>query len=290
MRPASFDYFQAENLEHALDLLHEHGDNALPLAGGQSLVPMMNLRLARPEILVDINRVGCDAIEVTDRALTLGGLCRHHRVMASDAVFQRAPLIREAYGHLAHPVIRLRGTAGGSAAYADPTAEIPALLMLLDGRIALSSRGGVRQLPANEFFRGAFTTAAAPGELITALHLDLPDGAWSGAFDEVAQRHGDYAIAGAGVVVQLDGGRLTGCRIVVSGAETVPVRATAVEEMLNGEMPTGRLAREAGRQVTAQFSCYSDIRATADSRSKILGRLVETTLITAFARAGEGVE
>ncbi|WP_347312084.1 FAD binding domain-containing protein [Defluviimonas sp. SAOS-178_SWC] len=288
MRPASFEYHRAEDLCHALDLLHEFGDDASPLAGGQSLVPMMNLRLARPEILVDINNVGCAGIEVAERAITLGGLCRHHLVMSSDDIHRRAPILREAYGYLAHPVIRRRGTAGGSIAYADPTAELPTLLMLLDGEITLSSKDSERQLHAAEFFRGAFSTAAEPTELVTALRLNLPAGGWGGAFDEVSQRHGDYAVASVAVAVRLKDDRLTGCRIAVSGADTFSVRATALEDMLNGETPSDALARAAGQQVQGAFACYSDIRASAENRRRILARLVETTLVTAFARAGEG--
>ena len=123
MRPASFKYHRAEDLPHALTLLKEFGDEASPIAGGQSLVPMMDLRLARPDILVDINHLDCDRIEVSDGTITLGGLCCRHLVMSYDDIHRRAQIIREAYGYLAHPVIRRRGTAGGSIAYADPTAE-----------------------------------------------------------------------------------------------------------------------------------------------------------------------
>lgn len=288
MRPVAFDYRRAESLEHALSLVAEYGYDATPLAGGQSLVPMMNLRYARPEVLIDINRIGCDEIAVEPGEIKLGALVRHRAVLEHPDIHRAAPVIREAYRHLAHPVIRQRGTAGGSVAYADPTAEIPALLMLLDGRITLDSTAGERSVEAADFFRSAFTTAIEPTELVTGLAFRLPAGPWGGAFDELAERHGDYAIAGAAAAVAVANGRIGEARIVVSGAASTPIRVPELEAMLRGEALTPALARSVGREAAGLFEGYSDVRASAAYRKRALGVLVERTLLSAHARSGGG--
>jgi carbon-monoxide dehydrogenase medium subunit len=288
MRPVPFEYHRAENLDHALDVLGAHGYDAMPLAGGQSLVPMMNLRLARPAVLVDINGLDCGGVEVDGNNIAVGALTRHRAVLDNAEIGRAAPIVHEAYRHLAHPVIRNRGTSGGSVAYADPTAEIPALLILLDGTINLASRNGMRSVAAGDFFLGAFTTAIEPGELVTGFELHLPQHAASGAFAELALRHGDYAVASAGALISLENEKISGARIVVSGAEGVPIRVTAVENMLIGEKPSDTLFSDAGRSASQILEGYGDIRASADYRKLALGQLVNSVVARSTRHAVSG--
>lgn len=286
MRPAPFEYHSAEHLEQALELLGEHGFDAVPLAGGQSLVPMMNLRLARPAILVDINRLDCRGIEVGASHISVGALTRHRSVLDSDEVGRVAPVVHEAYRYLAHPVIRNRGTGGGSVAYADPTAEIPALLMLFDGAVNLASRDGARSIEAANFFRGAFTTGLRPGELVTSFEFHLPRRPWSGAFSELALRHGDYAVASAGAVMSVHDGKIAELRLVVAGAESVPLRVARIEDMVMGEAPADALFSAAGSMASKVLEGYGDIRASAEYRKLALGQLVRTVLCRVSSQAG----
>jgi len=285
MRPVPFEYTLAEDLDHALALLDENGDDARPLAGGQSLVPMMNLRLARPEMLIDINRLPLDDIAVEGGSVRVGALVRHSRLLGDPAVAARAPVIAEGVREIAHPTIRNRGTIGGSIAHADPTAELPLLLLLLDGAVEARARGGTRRIEAANFFRGAFTTALAPGEMVTGVEFSLPDGPWGGAFIELAERRGDYAIVAVAAAVAIDGGRIREARLVCAGAESVPVRGTEAEQFLAGRSLDDNGAAEAGRIFAAAHAAYGDIRATAAYRRHLIAELTRRAVDTACARA-----
>lgn len=286
MKPSAFDYARAESADHACALLAEHGDEVRLLAGGQSLVPMLNLRLARPTMLIDIGRLPLATIEVGTDSVRMGALTRHHALIAHHGLQRVAPIFAEAARYIAHPTIRRHGTAGGSVAHADPTAEIPGLLVLLDGQVEATSRTGVRQIDARALFRGAFTTSLQAGEMITALRFRLPAGRWGGSFIELAEREGDFALAAVGAVVERDGERITTARIMLLGAESVPVRASAVEESLAGSALTEAAAAEAGAQAAAGFRCYSDIRASADYRRHLLAEFTRRSLLRAYERAG----
>lgn len=288
MRPTPFEYYRVENLDHALEVLGEHGYDAVPIAGGQSLVPMMNLRLARPAIIVDINRLDCDGVEIKSDRIEVGALTRHRAVLDNTEIGQAAPIVHEAYRYLGHPVIRNRGTCGGSVSHADPTAEIPALLVLLDGFIHLASRGGVRSVSAGEFFQGAFTTAIEPGELVIGLEFHLPGCDCGSAFNELALRHGDFAVASAGALMCVENGKISEVRVVVSGAESIPVRAATIERMLVGEEPSEKLFSEAGHCAKKTFDGYDDVRASANYRKLALGQLVHSVLTRSAAQAPGG--
>lgn len=283
MRPAPFDYFRAEGLDHALDLLSRHGSDARLLAGGQSLIPMMNLRLARPEVVIDIGRLPMRQIEVGSASITLGALVRHRDILLNRELAQAAPVIPAAVRHVAHPTIRNFGTAGGSIAYADPSAELSAILVLLDGEVRARSRARERVIPAEAFIRGAFETCLDPTEIIVAIHLKPPDRSHCGCFLEVSERHGDYAIAAVGVVAVIDNDLTREIRIVLSGAESRPVRASVAEQFLVGRPISEETACEAAALAVTDRVAYDDIRGTAEYRKSLLETLTARAIMKAAA-------
>jgi carbon-monoxide dehydrogenase medium subunit len=285
MKPPPFDYVRAESPQHACELLAEHGDDARLLAGGQSLIPMMNLRLARPALLIDIGRLDMGGIAVASESVRLGATVRHRMLLEDAGLARHAPIVAETARHIAHPTIRNLGTAGGSVATADPTGELPALLTLLDGEVTARSQAGMRQIPAADFFRGAFTTSLEPTEMVAELRMTLPSGPWGGCFLELAERDGDFATASVGAVVTVAGDRVAKAAIVLSGAESIPVRANATEALLAGEVMSDDLARAAGRTAIDGHASYSDIRASADYRRHLLSEFTRRALLTAHSRA-----
>lgn len=285
MKPPPFDYIRADSPQHACELLAEHGEDARLLAGGQSLIPMMNLRLARPAVLIDIGRLDIGGIAVDGAKVRLGATVRHRQLLEDEGLARHAPIFAETARHIAHPTIRNLGTAGGSVATADPTGELPALLMLLDGAVTALSQTGTRQIAAADFFRGAFTTSLEPFEMVTELRMTLPSGSWGGCFLELAERDGDFATASVGAVVTVSGSRIEKAAIVLSGAESIPVRAGAAEALLAGEAMTDDLARAAGLAAIDGHASYSDIRASADYRRHLLSEFTRRALLTAHARA-----
>jgi len=286
MKPCAFEYIRAETVEQACALLTEHGEEARLLAGGQSLIPMMNLRLARPATLIDIGRLPMTDITISAGTIRIGALTRHRTLIEHPDLYKTAPIFAEAARYIAHPTIRNHGTAGGSVAHADPTAEIPGLLLLLDGHVDASSQFGVRQIPGRELFRGAFSTSLKPGEMITALQFQVPAGRWGSCFLELAERDGDFAIAAVGVLVERSNECVTGARIMLMGAESVPVRASAVEASLVGKPISEATAAGAGDAVEAASRCYTDVRASAAYRQHLLSEFTRRALLTAYARAG----
>ncbi|MCR0985587.1 FAD binding domain-containing protein [Roseomonas populi] len=233
MKPARFDYARPETLSDALAILADGGAEASVLAGGQSLMPMLNLRMARPGMLVDINRIpGLDAIALADGVLSIGARARHAEVLASPLVRQAAPLLAQALHHVAHPAIRNRGTLGGSLALADPAAEMPACVTCLGATIVLASASGKRRVAAEKFFLGVYATAIEPGELI--LHVEIPAirPGWTHAFQEVSRRHGDYAMAGLALALRRDGSRVAEARIALCGVESATRRQAEAEAAL----------------------------------------------------------
>jgi CO/xanthine dehydrogenase FAD-binding subunit len=204
MKPAAFEYDDPETEDEALDLLSRHGDDCKVLAGGQSLVPLMNFRLARPARLIDINRIeSLSYIKSEDGRLVIGAMARHTHLERANEVAQRWPLLTEAIGWVGHAQIRNRGTIGGSVAHADPAAELPAAFAALDASFRVRSKRGSRTLGWNEFFVSEFTTALAPDELVTAVEVPALDPGVGAAFVEYARRHGDFALGGAAVTVKL---------------------------------------------------------------------------------------
>jgi CO/xanthine dehydrogenase FAD-binding subunit len=281
MKPAPFDYAGPSSLAEALALLAGN-EEAKPLAGGQSLVPMLNFRLARPELLVDLNPLGEElaGIAVTgDGGLRIGALTRHAELERSDAVAAGWPLLIDAIGLVGHAAIRSRGTIGGSVAHADPNAELPVVLSALGARFHARSTRGERTLTADELFQGPLTTALEGDELLCAIEVPpLPPGAGS-AFTEYARTHGDFAIAGAAVV--LAGGERTA--ITLLGAAGQPLRAPAAEAALRDGAPDQEVARRAGEPVTGPAGDGGHRRA-------LITALVARALGRARERAGSAAE
>lgn len=287
MRPASFDYHRPESLEHALALLAELGEDARPLAGGYSLVPMMNLRLARPGHLIDINRLELGRIDLAGDMVRLGGLVRHAQLLRDPLIARELPQFREAAAHIAHPTIRNRGTLGGSLAHADPTAELPLMALLHDAAVLAASRQGERRIAAGAFFKGAFETALQEGEMVVGLEVPVPPPGSGGAFCEFSERHGDFAIVAVGALVTTRDGRIAAARIACAGVASVPLRGASLEQALLGRSLADL---DAGAEAdissfAASFDAPSDIRASAAYRTHLLAELTRRAVATACARA-----
>jgi aerobic carbon-monoxide dehydrogenase medium subunit len=289
VKPAPFAYFRPDTLDEALEILAAHGGDAKPLAGGQSLVPAMNFRLAQPAALVDLNRVAeLFAVETDDRGgVRLGGMTRHRTLETHALVGTHAPLVRETMPWVAHPPIRTRGTIGGSLAHADPAAELPAVCLALDAQLVVRSRARARTVAVAEFFVGLYTTALEPDELLAEVALPplLPRSGW--AIDEVARRHGDYALAGTAAVVTLDeAGQCAAVRVALLSVHDRPVLATHAMAVLSGQIPSPELVRAAADAAAEQDADpSSDIHASAAYRRRLVRVLVERVLRRAFARA-----
>jgi carbon-monoxide dehydrogenase medium subunit len=288
MKPAPFDYEAPSSIAEVLDLLQPAPDETSLLAGGQSLVPLLNMRWAQPRLLIDLNRVeGLDGIEGSQNGrVRIGSMLRQRRLETEPLVRERLPLLSEAATHIAHVPIRTRGTVGGSVAHADPAAELPAAISALDGRVLLRGPAGERTLPAADFFVGSLTTAIEPGELLTGVEVEaLPPGTgW--AFVELARTHGAFAIAGAAAVVGVDqDGRIDRARLALSGVGGAPFVLGWLEEAISGESPGEALFHDVGDRVRGEVQPFDDIHASAEYRSRLAGVLAARALQTASVRA-----
>ena len=291
MKPAPFQYSAPQSLQEALSLLAEHGYDAKPLAGGQSLVPAMNFRLANPAILIDLNNIPELAYirRGTNGDLHIGAMTRHSTVERDPLVAQHAPLLHETMPHIAHRQIRNRGTFGGSLAHADPAAELPSVAVALDARFRLQSQAGERWVDAADFYQGLFTTDLAAEELLVEIAL-APMRARSGvAFDEVARRPGDYALVGVATIVTLDAsGRCADAKLVYLSVGEGPVQATNATAALIGQTPTPDLIAQAAEiAATDDIDPVADIHASAAYRRQLARVLARRTLARAFERAGD---
>ena len=286
MKPAPFVFHRASSVEDALSLLQKHPD-AKPLAGGQSLIPAMNFRLATPAALVDMNHVPeLSGITVTAHGgVYIGAMTRHVTVERSEVVARHVPLLAEAMPHVAHPQIRSRGTIGGSLAHADPSAELPAVMVALGATLVLRSLAGERRIKASEFFTGLFATALSPGELLVG--VEIPPRAPRGgtAFLEVARRHGDYALAGVAAEVALDPvGHVHTARVALLSVGDGPVLARGVASLI-GQKPTTEAIAAAAEAVREEVDPPSDIHADAKYRRQLAGVLTRRALTLAIQRA-----
>lgn len=282
MKPPPFDYVRAHDVQHALDLLQEHGDDASPVSGGQSLIPLLNLRMARPALLVDVNDLPHDQIVTDDRAVTTGGLVRH-RVLADDHTVRLAnPLLSEASRFIGHPAIRNRGTVGGSIAHADPSAELALVALACDAEMCLRSGDGVRTVAAADYFQGPFMTCREPEELVEAVRWPAIADSDTWGFAEIAERSGDFATAAAAVVLR--GGSRPSAQVAVNGIPGSPTRLTEVETMLTDRDAELADLREATRvSVTARVT-DSDPHSGAHTR-----RLVQEMVLRAGMQALEQI-
>ncbi|MBI3454579.1 MAG: xanthine dehydrogenase family protein subunit M [Candidatus Rokubacteria bacterium] len=286
MKPPPFEYVAVTSVEAAVAELARHGEAAKLLAGGQSLIPMLNMRLASPERLVDLNRVGALAyMEERDGGLAIGAMTRQRAVERSAVVRARVPLLAEAIPSVGHVQIRNRGTIGGSLAHADPAAELPAVAVCLDARVTVRGPESERTLPARDLFRAALTTALRPTELLTEVWFPAAAPGSGAAWVEFARRHGDYALAGVGAVLSLSGGVVTEARLALTGVGGAPVRGTGAEALLLGERLTPERLEAAAAAVRHAIHPDGDIHATAAYRRHLAGVLTLRALRLAAERA-----
>ena len=289
MKPPAFSYFAPETVEEATARLAEYGDDAKLIAGGQSLVPMMNFRLVSPAALIDIRKIAPpDAIEESGGHVRIGALTRHRALETSPLIAHRIPVLAAAMGHVAHLAIRNRGTIGGSLCHADPAAELPAIAVLLDARIHAARRGGVRTLDAGAFFEGALWTALEDDEIVTHIDFPLPPPGAGWGFHEFARRHGDFGLAGAAVTVSGSAGRASEVRIALLGVGETPVRAHAAEDLLTGSGFEPDEIAAAAVAVRDGLDPTDDLHASADYRRHLAGVLAERALADAWGRAANG--
>jgi carbon-monoxide dehydrogenase medium subunit len=290
VKPAPFDYAAPGELEEALALLAGHGPDARPLAGGQSLVPLLNFRLSRPALIVDLNRM--NALEyhsAGDDGLVVGALCRQRDVELDAEACRRCGAIADALPLIGHVAIRNRGTVVGSLAHADPAAEWPALALLLDARLLVAGAGGQREVPAKDFFTGVFATDVRPGELVVEATFPWRDHGAGSAFVEIARRHGDFALVGAGALLALSvEGTIEEARIALAGVAETPVRATAAESALKGVKAGDPAFAEAAATAARGLHPADDIHAPAAYRRRAAEVLVKRALAAALARTDAG--
>jgi carbon-monoxide dehydrogenase medium subunit len=291
VKPAAFEYIRPRSVTEALETLHVHGDDAKVLAGGQSLVPLMNFRLTRPRVLVDLNGLGELAyIRSIDGSLVIGAMTRQRAIETSPVLRERSPLLSEATPWIGHIPIRTRGTIGGSIVHADPAAEYPAVLVALDAELTLARRGGERRIGASDFFQTYLTTDIAPDELLTAIRIpDLPPRT-SVAFLELARRHGDFAIVACAAALTIDAeGVITRARIALGGVGPTPLRARGAEAVLTGQRPAKALLAAAGQSAASETDPPDDLHASADYRREMSAVFTRRTLARALAAAGVDV-
>jgi aerobic carbon-monoxide dehydrogenase medium subunit len=267
VKPAPFAYAKARTLKEAVTLLARHKDDARLLAGGQSLIATLNMRLSAPELLIDINGIkGLDGIARKGKFVEIGALARHSQVERSDIIAKHAPLIALAMPHIGHPAIRNRGTFGGSIAFADPAAELPACLLALGGEIALAGPKGERKVKADAFFKGLFEIALRPHEMVTAVRIPAADKNTRVGFAELARRHGDYAIVGLAATARA-GKTFTDVRLAFFGVGATPMRAKRAEAAL--------AAGDIEAAVDAlDLEPHDDVQATAKVKKHLAGVLL----------------
>lgn len=287
MKPSQFEYVRANSIKQAIAALAAGAGDAKILAGGQSLVPMLNFRLLSPSVLIDINRIpGLDRIEEgPGGALRIGALTRHRALETSAVVKRLFPVISEAMTHVAHLAIRNRGTTGGSLTHADPAAELPMLAVLLDAEITTASPAGGRSIKARDFFVAALTSAAAQDEIVVRIDLPAlpPKTGW--AFEEFSRRPGDFALAAVAVLLSASAGRVTQSRIAMMGVGETPMRATGAEALLGGQACDEGLIDKAVEAVRASVEPNTDLHASADYRRHLVGVLARRAIATAWKRA-----
>ena len=280
MKPAPFEYYAARSLEEALKLLQEFGSDARVLAGGQSLVPIMNMRLARPQRIIDINHAAeLDYLKVEEEILSIGALTRHRTIERSEIVAAACPLLSQAVRFLGHPQVRTRGTVGGSVVHADPAAEYPVVIAALDGEIVVQSVRGQRMVGWRQFFLGHYSVDLEPDEIVVEIRLRRPNCQNACAFIEISRRHGDFAIVETAVQMEQDDtGRCSGVSIALGGVGGTPVRAAAAENSLKGQVPNANVVQRAASLAAQDLEPDDDVHATSQYRKSMASLLVARAL------------
>ena len=287
MKPAKFDYYDPKSLEEALALLDCNPDDAKVLAGGQSLMPLLNMRLARPNIVVDINQIKeLNYVRASDGGIAIGAIARQRALQTETLIAERVPILQEAAYYIAHPQIRSRGTICGSIAHADPAAELPALALALDAEMTLTSAKATRTVGAETFFQSFFTTALEANEILTEVRFPEPlkDSAWS--VIEISRRHGDFAIAGivAGLALDPDRQVIAQARLVYFGVGPTPIRVKAAEEALIGQAALEPAFEAAAQSAKQGIDPSNDIHASEEYRRAVVATLTKRALRAALEK------
>ena len=278
MKPGAFDYVAASDLTQALDVLADRGEDTSVLAGGQSLLPLLNMRLARPEVLLDVNRLTeLASWSLEDDELRVGALVRAAVLERDPAVHGSVPVLATAISHIGHPQIRNRTTVGGNIAHADPSSELPGVLAALDGSVELTSRRGSRVVPWSDFFVTVFTTSREPDELVTGVRFPLLPG-WDVRFAEMARRHGDFPLVALTVAVRADGDQVTELRAAATGVSDRPVRLTEVEDAAAGRRLDGALVADLVPLAREAIDPQPDGAGSAEYRKHLVSTLLARTL------------
>jgi aerobic carbon-monoxide dehydrogenase medium subunit len=288
MKLPPFEYEAPETVSEAVELLAEHLDEASVLAGGQSLIPLMALRLAHPAVLIDINGIAeLSGVSASNGTVAIGAMTREYVAEESGTVADAVPLLAAALPLIGHEAIRSRGTIGGSLAHADPAAELPAVAVALDAEFIVRSQSGMRVIPAADWFEGYLTTSRRPDELLVEVRFPAAGQGTGSSFQEVARRHGDFAMVGLAVSLTLSDGAITDARLAFAGMSDVPVRAAGAEDLLVGERPSAELFDEAARRATANIDPPADLHGSSDYRKKVAAALVRRGLRAATDNADE---
>jgi CO/xanthine dehydrogenase FAD-binding subunit len=288
MKLPPFDYEAPETVAAAVGLLAEHQDEASVLAGGQSLIPLLALRLARPAVVVDINGLQeLAGLSVADGWLAVGAMTREYVAEESATVADAVPLLAAALPMIGHEAIRSRGTIGGSLAHGDPAAELPAVARALDAEFVVRGPQGERLIPAAEWFEGYLMTARHPDELLVEIRFPTAGPGTGSSFLEIARRHGEFAMVGLATSLTLSDGAITDARLAFAGVSDVPVRATDAEDLLVGEPPSAELFAETARRATVGLEPPSDLHGSTEYRTKVAATLVRRGLQAAADDASE---
>jgi carbon-monoxide dehydrogenase medium subunit len=290
LKPSQFEYFAPESLEEVVSLLEQYGDEAKILAGGQSLIPLLALRLAIPGVVIDVNRVASlDYIHDEGDVVRVGALTRHRAIEKHSDLAQRCPMISDAVSLVGHVAIRNRGTVGGSMAHADPASEWPAIALALDAEIDAVGPKGKRTIPADAFFLSFLMTALEPDEIATEIRFRIPPGRVGSSFLELARRHGDFAVAGAGGLLGLsDDGSVKDARVVLIGVGATALRIDDAERALTGRPPDKEAFEDALKAVNDAIDPTGDVHGSAEFRRSIAGVLTRRSLQAAADRVEGG--
>jgi len=289
MEPASFDYFAPRTIGETLDLLTRYGDDAKLLAGGQSLLPTMKLRLAQPRYLIDLGQVADlpGGIRIEGDEVVIGAFTLHADVAASEVVRQRLPALGDAASGVGDVQVRNRGTIGGSVAHADPGADFPVILTALNASLAAVSPRGARTIPIDDFFTDFFTTALAPDEVLTEIRIPLPPAGATTGYAKLGNPASGYVVVSAGVLlVRGPSGECASARIAVGGLQATPFRAAAVEQALRGQQPTAEAIAAAASKAADGADPYGDVYASEDYKRQVAAVYVRRALEAALGRNG----
>jgi len=289
MFPAAFDYRAPASLAEAVEILHERGDDAKVMAGGQSLIPLLKLRFAQPALVVDIGRLpNLSGIRRQDGHLTIGALTRHVDVERSTELMAICRILPEAAHYISDPLVRNRGTVGGSICHADPSGDWGSVMLALGADFVAHSKSGERVIHAADFFQGPFTTALKADEVLTEIRIPLAAGRPGGAYNKLERKVGDFATAAVAVQVELSGGKVAKAGIGLTSVGDKNLKAVAAEKALVGREPTDEVIAEAARQAAAAAEPKEDIRGSVEFKKDIVRVFVQRGLKTAVARAMEG--